>query len=276
VLSDDLKMARQIINAAKRITRPKAAASAASKTSTAKSLPKSKALVEISLPEAIKDREKLSSVTLVTNRAPLVLAFALVALSFSPHPIQPLSSRLSLAQAVVSLNSRTKAQAIGLEAGKTAEEEGWGEGFGTLRILGREVRTLSRPDVAVTDPSGVSGFALWGVDLDAVRKRGFSLVADGQVQSNAPIHTPHAAKNYLLKAFDRVGGVGTAKEREENAATLMGALELIMETWREDEVHGRAWEAYIKVRPDVQGGVTGWGQKGEVKLTDILELAVKA
>jgi len=95
------------------------------------------------------------------------------------------------------------------------------------------------------------------------------------LQANAPIHTPQAAKNYLLKAFDRVGGTGTTKEREENAAMVLGALEIVMSTWREDEVHGRAWEGYTKVRPEILGGVSGWGQKGEVKLADILELAIK-
>jgi hypothetical protein len=265
-----LKTARQIINAAKRMTRPKLS------TPSAPSVKKGSGTAkhEITLPDAFTDRDVLLTVTIVTNRAPLVLAFAFVALSFSPHPIQPLSSRLSLAHAVVSLNSRTKAHAIGLEAGKTAEEEGWGEGFGRMTVLGREVRTLRRSDVQVTDSTGADGFASWAVDLDAVRKRGFSLVADGQMQMNAPIHTPQAAKNYLLKAFDRVGGTGTVKEKEENATMVLGALELAMKTWREDEVHGRAWEAYLKIRPDVQGGVGGWGQKGEVKLADILELAM--
>jgi hypothetical protein len=34
----------------------------------------------------------------------------------------------------------------------------------------------------------------------------------------------------------------------------------------------RAWAWYLRVRPDVQSGAQGWGEKGQVKLSDILAL----
>lgn len=58
-------------------------------------------------------------------------------------PEQPLSSRLSLGQAVVSVNSRSKAVSIGLEKG-SAEAEGWGVGQPRVKVLGREVSVLKR------------------------------------------------------------------------------------------------------------------------------------
>lgn len=78
-----------------------------------------------------------------TNRAPLVLAFAVQLLSYT-MPEQPLSSRLSLAQAVVSVNSRSKAVSLGLEKGASAEEMGWGQGQPKVRVLGREISVLKR------------------------------------------------------------------------------------------------------------------------------------
>ena len=47
-----------------------------------------------------------SNAGILTNRAPLVLAFALTVSKYT-MPEQPLSSRLSFVQAVVSANSRT-------------------------------------------------------------------------------------------------------------------------------------------------------------------------
>ncbi|RFU35378.1 hypothetical protein B7463_g976, partial [Scytalidium lignicola] len=97
----------------------------------------------LALPQPSEDEEAISKTVIYTNRAPLVLAFAVELLKFT-MPEQPLSSRLSLAQAVVSANSRSKAVSLGLEKGASAEAEGWGAGQPKVRILGREVHILKR------------------------------------------------------------------------------------------------------------------------------------
>lgn len=97
----------------------------------------------LALPEPIKDEERLQEAVVYTNRAPLVLAFAVALLAYT-MPEQPLSSKLSLGQAVVSLNSRSKAVSLGLQSGKGADEEGWGQGQPKVRVLGREVSVLKR------------------------------------------------------------------------------------------------------------------------------------
>lgn len=89
------------------------------------------------------DEQVIAETTLLTNRAPLVLAFTVELLRYT-MPEQPPSSRLSLAQAVVSANSRSKAVSIGLEKGLSAEEEGWGHGQPRVHVLGREVAVLKR------------------------------------------------------------------------------------------------------------------------------------
>jgi len=77
----------------------------------------------LALPPLEMDEQRLAATTLVCNRAPVVLAFGVALLRYT-RPAQPLSSRLSLAQAAVSLNSRSKAVSLGLEKGKSADEEG--------------------------------------------------------------------------------------------------------------------------------------------------------
>lgn len=88
----------------------------------------------------------LSDAVLVTNRAPLLLAFTLVLLQFT-MPEQPLSSRLSLAQAVVSEGARKRARDLGIvtaENAAKAEEEGWGTGQKGVKVMGRNVSVMKR------------------------------------------------------------------------------------------------------------------------------------
>ncbi|KAI2636756.1 ribosomal protein S5 domain 2-type protein [Xylaria nigripes] len=89
------------------------------------------------------DEQLIGSTVLWTNRAPLVLAFAVEVLRYT-MPEQPPSSRLSLAQAVVSANSRSKAVSLGLEKGLSADTEGWGHGQPRVRVMGREIAVLKR------------------------------------------------------------------------------------------------------------------------------------
>jgi hypothetical protein len=89
------------------------------------------------------DEERIGGTVVETNRAPVVLAFALELLRCT-MPEQPPSSRLSLAQAVVSANSRSKAVSLGLEKGMSADAEGWGEGQPRVKVMGREVAVLKR------------------------------------------------------------------------------------------------------------------------------------
>ncbi|KAL1896495.1 hypothetical protein Sste5346_004529 [Sporothrix stenoceras] len=97
------------------------------------------------VPTDEEDEERIASTVLMTNRAPLVLAFAVELLRYT-MPEQPVSSRLSLAQAVVSANSRSKATSLGMEwaKGPSADDAGWGQGQPRVRILGREVAVLKR------------------------------------------------------------------------------------------------------------------------------------
>ncbi|KPM42880.1 hypothetical protein AK830_g3704 [Neonectria ditissima] len=89
----------------------------------------------------VEDEEAIRKTSVETNRAPLVLAFVVELLRFT-MPEQPPSSRLSLAQAVVSANSRSKAVSIGIE--KPGKEELLPEGQPRVNVMSRQIPVLKR------------------------------------------------------------------------------------------------------------------------------------
>ncbi|CAI9638123.1 unnamed protein product [Alternaria burnsii] len=332
---EDEKIARQVLNAAKRQSKKRSADTfSAASAPTAKRAkptygqPLNGADLEASLalPEPELDEKKVSSAVVYTNRAPLVLAFAVTLLKFT-MPGQPISSRLSLAQAVTSMNSKSKAVHIGIDKDQPAEEEGWGEGQPLLRIMTREVRVMKRwgyewessdsmtqqkiksePDISngekeqniekKDEVEKEREIALWGVDLEALKKAQIS--RNGS--SDLPIYPAQSARSYLMKAFEtpaadviktedvdvKIEGQAAPKpkgkrtaaviaaEKEHNLSLLLGALELLYESWAKvldkDDLDRRAWGWYVRVRPEVAQGAAGWGGKGNVKLSDILAL----
>ena len=239
-------------------------------------------------------------------------------------PSQPLSSRLSLAQAVVSINSKSKAVNIGLaDKGSVQEDEGWGVGQPGVKIMGREIKVMRRhgynpkedekhpgsvkeevkeeeaPDSQATlkreETSIDDEPALWGLDLEALRKSNGPLVPGEQKGKGAglPIYSAQNARAYLMKSFasapvetshngsqGKKSSVAAQKaEKEENLGRLLRALDSLHASWShvlaKDELDRRSWSWYVAVRPDVKDGAAGWGGKGEVKLAKILEMRRK-
>ena len=272
----------------------------------------------LALPESNADEEELAKTVVYTNRAPLVLAFATKLLEFT-MPCQPLSSRLSLAQAVVSVNARTKALSLGIEKGISAEDDGWGQGQPTIRVMGRDIRVMKRWGYEWKGKSEEEGEnlklessdtvdsqktlkqggrsddepALWGLDLEALRSSNGPLVsgAQGANGSGMPIYTAQSARAYLLKSFASVppptneaspppkkSAALLNAEKERNLGLILRALDLVLQSWallNREELDKRAWSWYVAVRQEVENGVAGWGGKGEVKLSQILNLRRK-
>lgn len=308
---EDEKTAKQVLNAAKRQGRKRGsdstAASSPKKRSKASDAVDGEKDLEASLalPPECYNEDVLSNSVIFTNRAPVVLAFGVQLLKYT-MPEQPLSSRLSLAQAMVSANSRSKAVFLGLESGKSAEEEGWGQGQPMVRVMGRDVRTMKRwgyewkkdgegetQESAATvkgdEEEEEEKPALWGLDLEALKKKS-DPGRPGTPSGNLPIHTPQSARAYLLKSFDSPpdtnadaaskkkpkSAAARQAEKEENLGKLLGALDIVFKSWASTldtkELDRRAWSWYIRVRPEVPDGVAGWGGKAAVKLADVLAL----
>ncbi|KXS94154.1 hypothetical protein AC578_7675 [Pseudocercospora eumusae] len=295
----DEKMAKQLISAAKRRAKKRAVGDDTPST------PKKKRKESLSsdepaeleksleLPGSDASEEELRKTVLFTNRAPLVLAFLVVLLKRT-MPEQPLSSRLSLAQAYVSLTSRSRAVYLGIENGKSAEDEGFGEGQPTVVVGGKTIKVIRRWgyewNKTQDDAESIEEQpALWALDLEALKKSGNEKqparvqIGDG----NLPIYTPQSARAYLLKSFDKapasdaatskkLTGVAKAAEKEQNLGKLLRALDLLYEAWAAklppDELDSRTWDWYVKVRPAVADGAAGWGGKNELKLAEILDL----
>ncbi|KAI9762103.1 MAG: hypothetical protein M4579_000583 [Chaenotheca gracillima] len=326
----DPKISKQILNAAKRLSKKRTASdtnpSSSSPSSSVKRKkpisglePMTPAAIEesLALPESVASEEEISKTSVYTNRAPLVLAFAVSLIKYT-MPEQPLSSRLSLAQAVVSANSNTKARSLGLESGRSAEEEGWGQGQPTVKIMGREISVLkrwgyewraedqaghgedheltsdqnSRADSAVEQKDTKP--ALWGIDLEAFRSSNKPGASDRlpKTAGDLPIYTAQSARTYLLKSLNsapspsqssttpkKKSATKAAEEREDNLGLLLKALDQLFESWIRTlgttELDRRAWSWYVHVRPEIRQGVAGWGEKGEVKLAEILDLRRK-
>ena len=269
----------------------------------------------LALPESDADEEELTKTILHTNRAPLVLAFATKLLEYT-MPSQPLSSRLSLAQAVVSVNARTKALSLGIEKETSADDDGWGQGQPRIRIMGRDIRVLKRwgyewkgkseeearnltaESLEAMDSQKTlkqEGHpddepALWGLDLEALRSSNGPLVS-GAHGSGLPIYTAQSARAYLLKSFSSLpspkdeasppkkkSAAVLKAEKERNLGLVLRTLDFLFKSWTllsPEELDKRAWAWYVAVRPDVENGVAGWGGKGEVKLSQILNLRRK-
>lgn len=297
----DQKVLKQVINAAKRVSNPK------KRTSTATTSPASKRAranadaadqeATLSLPQTDISNDELANITIETNRAPLFLAFTISVLAYT-HPEQPLSSRWSLAQAVVSAGAQSKAKYLGITPGPTAEEDGWALGQPRVKIMGREVAVMRRHVLAHSDEQTFPSTAYWGLDLEALRRSNGPLIAgkDSKGQTGPPIHRPDAPRNYLLKSMmvvdaDTEAGEGpantdanpkTAKpkglgaKKEEAAAMMLKAIDTVCQSWApslsKEDLDQRAQTWYTRVRPDVEQGQAGWGQRGKVRLEDILRL----
>lgn len=299
VFTDD-KVLKQVVNAAKRVNNPKKRASSGASSPVSKRLKGESNLddeVALELPLTDLPLSEIENITIETNRAPLFLAFTIAVLAHT-HAEQPLSSRWSLAQAVVSAGAQSKAKYLGLTSGPTAEEDGWAQGQPTVKIMGRKVavmrrHVISKSEVEVSAPST----AFWGLDLEALRRSNGPLIAGntGNRQDGPPIHKPHAARNYLLKSMSIIepddsasgeqgkpkqGAKGTAKsvtsKRVDAAAIMLKAIESVCQSWAgcltNEEMDQKAQSWYVRVRPDVEHGQAGWGQRGKVEIKDILRL----
>jgi hypothetical protein len=260
----DEKIAKQVLAAAKRVSKKRAAGDDASATSPAKKIRKNASLfhdkddltpaeyeTSLALPSSTESEEDLDKVVLFTNRAPLALAFVFTLLKHT-MPEQPLSSRLSLAQGYIGVTSKARALYLGIDTGTSAEQEGFGEGQPSVWITGKEIRVLKRwgyewkgeSEVDKKnddgDAEGADGKAemeqeeqppLWALDLEALKKSNTldSVPALGHMnkggESNLPIHRPEAARSYLLKAFDTPPAESATGQKKVSAAAKVAEKE---------------------------------------------------
>jgi hypothetical protein len=300
---EDEKVSKTILTAARRVSKKRAGGEEDTPSPSKKAkrtrgegeeekqLSPAELEASLALPSCSESEDELKDVVIFSNRAPLALAFVFTLLGYT-MPEQPLSSRLSLAQGYIGVTSKARALYLGIEKGKSAEEEGFGKGQPSVWITGKEVKVLRRWGYEWRDGEENNGESmgdaeagqreitdeqqppLWALDLEALKKANTldSVPALGRTSggaTNLPIHTPQAARSYLLKAFagapsDGSKKISTAKintEKETNLGRLLKALEMVYESWKPtltpEELDKRTWSWYVKVRPDVADGAAG-------------------
>ncbi|KAF5018470.1 hypothetical protein F66182_9543 [Fusarium sp. NRRL 66182] len=146
------------------------------------------AALELPLEE---DEEIIRSTTVVTNRAPLFLAFAVELLRFTMAE-QPLSSRLSLAQAVVSANSRSKAISIGIEKAPPGGEEKVPGGQPKITIMNRQIPVLKRGGYTWSGSSQPSSSNASSVTLQGSQPKPKGWTASQKLGSRGSTFIAHA------------------------------------------------------------------------------------
>ena len=322
VFSDE-KTRKQVHNAAKRVCNPKKRPAPASHFSSTTAKRRAGAVVEenvsemdkeelLALPVCNLSEIQLAGIEIQINRAPVVLAFATILLRYT-LPGQPLSSRLSLAQALVSANSRSRAQTLGITPGRSPEDEGWADGQPKVTIMSRQIPIMRREGYAAElqariesdgglheDATSEAIVPLWGLDLEQLRKSNGAQPFTSKSRTDLPIHTADGARRYLGKSFlilqedatitsiktesasdgDSVLAQlkqATAAEKHDIAlGALLKAIDLLIESWADslkiEELDRRAWSWYLRVRPEVPDGVSGWGARGILSLKSILAL----
>ncbi|KAJ3467447.1 hypothetical protein MRS44_005011 [Fusarium solani] len=145
------------------------------------------AALELPLEE---DEEVIRNTTVVTNRAPLMLAFVVELLRFT-MPEQPPSSRLSLAQAVVSANSRSKAVSIGIEKAPPGGEQKIPEGQPKISIMGRQVPVLKRGGYTWSGSSQPSSSNASSVTLQGSQPKPKGWTASQKLSSKGSVFIAH-------------------------------------------------------------------------------------
>lgn len=301
----DGKLSKQISNAAKRAQKKRGSGSTETsplkkRKQNANTSAAGRAACE-ALPEPSTDVDCMKAKTVTTNRAPLLLAFAVMLLKYT-HPEQPEDSRLSLSMAVVSAGAKARARDLGIGDGKkTSEVEEQGRGHRSLKVMGREVPVLRREKSPMSGDDEnktqetEDGDWFWGLDLDAMH--------ESKYVTALPIHTAQSAHSYLAKAFStanaseaaqskaeepstkrksvaKARSATDAEDRAANLSLVLGALDVLFSSWASTldagELDRRAWNWYASVRPAVEHGRRGWGEKGNAKLQEILNLRREA
>lgn len=171
-------------------------------------------------------------------------------------PDQPLSSRLSLAQAVTSMNAQAKAASIGLDKSGSAEKEGWGQGQPLVKVMTRDIRVLKRwgyewktdtknsahviktedldqkppaanPDLPADVTTSEDSPALLALDLEQLKRLDSPPIVSASASTTGlPVYQADSAHNYILKAFDSVfEDKAEAKKKKRPASEIAAERE---------------------------------------------------
>ena len=167
------------------------------------------------------------------NRAPVLTLWAAVVAERLGHTRQ---EALTLGKALAGLNAQSKGRQLGIYEDKSAEEKE------------KEKREARADDV--------SSVAILGRAIPVVKTpQGMRAAARGEALD------PESVQAYLERKF--------GDELEASRA----ALEHLAKAYTPPELEARAFDLYVKFRPEIPEGKKGWGAKGEFDLDYVRSLA---
>ncbi|KAM0792783.1 hypothetical protein ACM66B_002552 [Microbotryomycetes sp. NB124-2] len=172
--------------------------------------------------DEIQAQETLKLKSVVTNRAPVMTAWATIVaerLGFSRQ------EALSIAQVYTDMNASSKGVSIGV-LDKSRLEPGGGPSQPFVELMGRKVPVMS------------------------TRTGEWRAMAHGQTAD------PQQAFSYIQRNF------------RQQMGAVMGALRILATSFSPNELNEVGYSLYCDFRPTVQQ----WGEKGEMKLVDVLGL----
>ena len=191
--------------------------------------------VKVEVPDFHYDEDiKLdSSLKIKVNRAPYLLLFTYRLLQATTALDKP--SSLSVAQALTSQSALMKAQSLGI-AGKASAGATPTSSF--VSVMGRRIAVLRTEDEHRCSAIDLSADAL--ETYDARKAWGYITRSFGSSLSHVILALDSTFKAYL---------------RDHTI----------------DELHNSAWMFYLRTRPDISSGVAGWGEKGDLLVSQILK-----
>ena len=314
IFNDD-KIVKQVRAAAKRVSNPKKRAASGSDGPQVKQPKLADKETQLELPMTDITIDGVSDYVIETNRAPLFLAFALVVAGFifPDQPLssrlslaQGVTSAGAQSKAKYIGLTESTAEDEGWADGQPKVSLMGREIAVMRRHIAVDIKVEPDVDGTVVEDTVATREAFWSIDLEALKKtNAASTAGKANTGLSLPVHRPEAARAYLMKSIDLVESstdemegkaikaedtdqlgkskTTTTKQRmarkEKAVALLLKAVTHVCCSWSnelsQDDLQRKANSWYMKVRPYVEGGQAGWGQRGQVQLRDIIDLARK-
>lgn len=193
------------------------------------------------------------------NRAPYLLVFCYRLLLHTTTLDDP--SALSVAQAVTSQSAARKAQSIGLGSAAAATTGLIGTSINSyIPVMGRKIPVLRSEKEE----------SCKAIDTEKLHE-----------SEGIPVYDPLTSWQYLSRSFgkDKLSQVIVALDsvfssyvpdkKRENETEEDGKNEDVEQKTK--ELDGSAWMMYVRTRPSVSDGVSGWGQKSDLAISSIVK-----
>lgn len=155
----------------------------------------------------------------------------------------------------------------------------WGIDLEALRksntsVVAGAMRGSSGPPIH--QPETAKSYLLKSVDLADETEDLADEPSDIKIERDVTNAEPKHNRDRIPRKSQGLTAAGIKQRKENAAAMLLSCIEHVCQSWSPavsaDELDRKAISWYMRVRPQILEGKAGWGQRGHVKLQDILAL----